>query len=174
MAAITATNQATALANSIIQKFDANRDGSLSSDEFASFLTQLVGSVGTQQTSTTSKTKALDLSTLFPTVVTPAAVRSRVGTMAGFDDLKLRDETHRSFKYEIGRILQYHPNTPEGLQEALPEILKLVPGAKIIGTHGDKIDFGDYNDTKSGHIGVIDVLVGAGEGGRAWAWQPVE
>jgi hypothetical protein len=93
--------------------------------------------------------------------------------MAGFDDTKLRDESHTSFKYQIGRILQYYPNTPEGLWQALPEIQKLVPGAKIIGTHGDKIDFGTYDDPKSGRIGVIDVLLAAAEGGRGWAWQPV-
>ena len=60
------------------------------------------------------------------------------------------------------------------MQQALAEIQAIVPEAKIVGTNGDKIDFGSYVDAKAGKIGVIDVLVGAAQGGRAWAWQPVE
>jgi len=191
MSAITPTNQVTTLANSILQNFDANHDGSLSSDEFTTFLSQLLGNVatppppagtgtgtgtgaGTGAGTGTASTTPAELSTLYSTVSDTAAPRTRVGNMVGFDDEKLRDQSHTSFKYQIGRILQYYPNTPEGLRQALPEIQKLVPNAKIIGTHGDKIDFGDYNDPKSGHIGVVDVLLAAGEGGRGWAWQPVE
>jgi hypothetical protein len=184
MTAIPATNQTNTLANSILQKFDGNHDGSLSSDEFATFLTQLVGSLQTQQSPTATAPRATDLSTLFPSVPAPAAAfpsvpapaaaRSRVGYMAGFDDRKLGDESHTTIKYQIGRILQYCPNTPEGLQQALPEIQKLAPGAKIVGTNGDKIDFGDFEHPKSGLVGVIDVLVGAAQGGRSWAWQPIE
>jgi len=174
MAAITATNQTTTLANTVIQRFDSNRNGSLSSDEFATFLTQLVSSLTTPQNPAATATRATDLSTLFPGKTTPPASRSRVGDMAGFDARKLGDETHDSFKYQVGRILQYYPNTVAGLKEALPEIQKLVPGATIIGTHGDRIDFGDFADPESGRIGIIDVLVGAAQGGRAWAWQPVE
>jgi hypothetical protein len=178
MAAITSTNQTTTLANTIIQRFDSNSDGSLSSDEFATFLTQLLGSMSTPQNPAATTPRAADLSTLFPTETTPPTTpptpRSRVGNMAGFDAQKLGDETHTSFKYQIGRILQYYPNTVGGLKDALPEIQKLVPGARIIGTNGDKIDFGNFEDPKSGRIGVIDVLVGAAEGGRAWAWQPIE
>ena len=174
MSAITPTTQINALANSIMQNFDANRDGSLSSDEFTTFLTQLIGNVGTPQIPTATTPASMDLSTLFPSASTSAEARTRVGTMTGFDDLKLRDESHNTFKYQIGRILQYFPNTPEGLRQALPEIQKLVPGAKIVGSKGDTIDFGDYDDPKAGRIGSVDVLLAAGEGGRGWAWQPIE
>ena len=88
--------------------------------------------------------------------------------------VKLDDTTSKSFKYQIGRILQYYPNTPAGLQDALPEIQALVPGAKITGSKGDRIDFGDYVDPKSGKIGVVDVILSAGTGGVAWTWQPEE
>ena len=94
--------------------------------------------------------------------------------MEGFDYFKLRDDTHTSFKYQIGRILQFYPNTPDGLQQALPEIQNLVPGATITGSKGDRIDFGDYVDPKSGKIGVVDVITCAGLGGRGWAWMPLE
>ena len=173
MAAITATNQTNVLVNSIIQRFDANGDGSLSANEFGAFLTQLVGSATTQDSAAT-RINVTNPSTLFATASAPVVERSRVGTMLGFDYNKLSDESHNTFKYQMGRILQHFPNTPEGLRQALPEIQNLVPGARITGTHGDKIDFGNYEDPRAGRIGVIDVLVGAADGGRGWAWQPVE
>jgi hypothetical protein len=74
----------------------------------------------------------------------------------------------------MGRILQGYANTPAGLREALPEIQQLVPGAKIVGSKGDKVDFGDYVDNRGTRIGVIDLIQAAGEGGKAWTWQPAE
>jgi hypothetical protein len=172
MSNVTAVSSMSDLASSIIKNFDANNDGALSKDEFASFLGQLLNNTSSQTSSSTNPV-ATGLTTLYPSA-TASAARVKSGTLAGFDETKLNDTGHTSFKYQIGRILQYYPSTPAGLQQALDEIRQLVPGAKIIGTNGDKIDFGDYNDAKSGKIGVVDVLVGAASGGRAWAWQPVE
>lgn len=176
MSTINTVNPMRELAGAIVQNFDANRDGSLSADEFTSFLSQLVGGTTGQQTQAAARQPATLLSAvLFPTetaATTPP--RARVGTMMGFDDVKLNNPSHATFKYQVGRILQFYPSTKEGLQAALPEIQKLVPGAKIVGTNGDKIDFGDYTDAEAGKIGMIDVLVGASTGGRGWAWQPVE
>jgi hypothetical protein len=94
--------------------------------------------------------------------------------MGGFDPAKLADTSHQTFKYEIGRILQHYPSTPSGLKEAMIEIQKLAPGAKIIGTNGDKIDFGGHIDNLAGRIGVVDVLQGAAAGGKCWQWVPIE
>ncbi len=173
MSNVTAVSSMSDLANSIIQNFDANNDGALSKDEFASFLGQLLNNAGTQTTTPTTSAVATGLTTLYPSA-TASAARVKAGSLAGFDDTKLNDTNHTSLKYQVGRILQYYPSTPDGLQQALTEIQDIVPGARIVGTHGDKIDFGDYTDARSGRIGVIDVLVGAASGGRAWAWQPVE
>jgi hypothetical protein len=175
MSNVTAVNSMSELASSIIKTFDANADGSLSKNEFASFLGQLLGSSAQSQApgSDAGGSVTPGLSTLFPSASATVA-RAKAGTLLGFDDNKLNNTGHTSFKYQVGRILQYYPSTPAGLQQALAEIQELVPGAKIIGTNGDKVDFGDYTDQKSGRIGVVDVLVGASSGGRAWAWQPVE
>lgn len=172
MSNVTAVSSMSDLANSIIKNFDANNDGALSKDEFGSFLGQLLNNAGSQTTAPTS-TVASGLATLYPSA-TAATERVKAGVLSGFDGSKLDNASHTTFKYQVGRILQYYPSTPEGLQQAMDEIRELVPGAKIIGTNGDKIDFGDYTDERSGKIGVVDVLVGAASGGRAWAWQPVE
>jgi hypothetical protein len=176
MSTINNVNPMRELAGAIVQNFDGNRDGSLSADEFTSFLSQLLGGTSAQQAPTAPRMPAGFSSILFPAAAVPSAapVRTRVGTMLGFDERKLGDASHTTFKYQIGRILQFFPSTKEGLQAALPEIQKLVPGAKIVGTNGDKLDFGDYTDAKSGKIGTVDVLVGAAQGGSGWAWQPIE
>jgi hypothetical protein len=176
MSTINSVNPMRELAGAIVQNFDGNRDGNLSADEFTSFLSQLLGGATSQQAQAGARQPVpLLQSVLFPTETAAATVpRARVGSMIGFDDTKLNNASHTTFKYQIGRILQYYPSTKEGLQAALPEIQKLVPGAKIVGTNGDKIDFGDFTDAKSGKIGMVDVLVGAATGGRGWAWQPVE
>ena len=129
----------------------------------AAGLTPTAGNPATAATTTGTTATTADTTT----------ARTRVGVMASFSDEKLADPTHTSFKYQIGRILQYYPNTPEGLKAALPEIQKLVPEAKIVGTNGDKLDFGSYVDRKSGKIGVVDVLHAAGRGGESWGWRPV-
>lgn len=163
-------------AAAITQKLDADRDGRISNSEFAGFLTQFLGALKTGPNSSqamTSSLSALTGGTSSLTGLTFATSRTKVGTLAGYDSTKLANENHRSAKYEIGRILQYYPNTPEGLKAALPEIQQLAPNARIVGSKGDKIDFGGYVDGRGEAIGVIDVLEAAGLGGRAWQWLPV-
>lgn len=165
------------LASAILKNFDKDGSGSLSADEFGSFLNQLMGSIKQTPASTGASPATRSVPTLFPSASAAAAAaapRARLGDMLGFDERKLANTEHVTFKYQVGRILQHYPSTPDGLRQALGEIQQLVPDATIIGTSGDKIDFGEYNDPKAGKIGVIDVLVGAASGGRGWAWQPVE
>jgi hypothetical protein len=164
----TASNPIQELAARITKKLDVDGDGNLSSVEFSNFLTQFIGALQNQPlgSSTSSATTALS------TVAGAAADRKAVGTMAGFDGAKLANMSHDTTKYTIGRILQYYPNTPAGLKDALPEIQQVVPGATLVGN--DKIDFGSYVDPRGIKIGVIDVLQSAGAGGKAWQWAPVE
>jgi hypothetical protein len=163
------------LASTILKNFDKDGNGSLSADEFGSFLNQLMGSIKQTPARAAASPATRSVPTLFPSASAAAAApRARLGDMLGFDENKLANTEHVTFKYQVGRILQHYPSTPDGLRQALGEIQQLAPNAKIIGTNGDKIDFGEYNDPKAGKIGVIDVLVGAASGGRGWAWQPVE
>lgn len=165
---IQSSNPIQDLATRITRKLDVDGDGNLSSVEFSGFLTQFLGALQNQPAGQSSGSGAAALGALAGV----AADRKAVGTMSGFDSTKLTS-THDSSKYRVGRILQYYPNTPAGLRDALPEIRQIVPEAKIIGTNGDKLDFGSYIDAKGFKLGVVDVLVAAGAGGTAWQWAPV-
>lgn len=104
---------------------------------------------------------------------TALSSRPNVGNLEGFDATKLANENHNSAKYICARIFQKYPNTPEGLRQALPEIQRHFPEARIVGSKGDKIDFGNSVCPKTGErLGTIDVIRAAGEGGKAWQWSP--
>ena len=136
----------------LVRRLDVDGDGALSPDEFIQIFSRFTeGADGTA----------------------PAGDQPRpgVGQFAGYDMQKMHDPGVQTFKYRIGRILQYYPNTPEGLEQALPEIQQIVPGARIVGSNGDKLDFGDYVDPEAGRIGVIDVIWAAARGGQGRAWQ---
>jgi hypothetical protein len=167
---VQSTNPIQDLASRITKKLDVDGDGNLSSIEFSSFLTQFLGALQTQPQNG-SATSALNQ--VLNGNATASADRKAVGTMAGFDPIKMANASHDSTKYRIGRILQYYPNTPAGLRDALPEIQQIIPGVKIAGSNGDKLDFGSYVDPKGYKIGIIDVLQAAGAGGTAWQWAPV-
>jgi hypothetical protein len=143
------------LAAQITQRFDTNRDGKISTQEFTDFLTALLTATNPSPTFATPAMAAA--------VSTPPANRIAVGTMAGFDPNKLANLSHDTFKYKLGRILQYYPNTPDGLQQAMPEIQQAFPDAKLVSK--DKVDFGA--------LGVIDLIQSAGAGGVAWQFLPV-
>jgi hypothetical protein len=148
------------LAARLTARFDTNGDGKLSSEEFSGLLTGLLG-------------KGPAGGTIKSALGTPAETRTPVDSMPGFDASKLADTNHQTVKYEVARVLQFYPHTPAGLQAALPELQGLFPGLTITGSKGDKLDFGDY--TRNGErIGVVDVIQGAGDGGRAWSWNPIE
>jgi hypothetical protein len=163
------------LAATITRQLDADKDGKLSVGEFEGFLTQFLGSLQSGTGSSGVSTQPLaSLAATATNAATAAATttRAKVGTMGGFDATKMANTEHKSAKYEVGRILQYYPNTPDGLRQALPEIQAIAPNAKIVGTKGDKIDFGGWVDGKGYAIGVVDVLQAAGIGGKAWQWIP--
>ncbi len=166
---IQATTVIQDLAKTITSRYDADGDGRLSSDEFSGFLSSFLGSL--QNNPLTSSNSALS-STNATTATAAAADRPKVGTMAGFDAAKLANTLHTSPKYQIGRVLQYYPNTPAGLKSALPELQQLVPGLAITGSKGDKLDFGSYISPEGIQVGVIDVIQSAGAGGTAWQWAP--
>jgi hypothetical protein len=152
----------------LTKRYDTNGDSKLSKDEFGSFLNDFLNGAGGRTNSTFAGGAAAN------TTSTTNTSSAAVGRMEGFDGAKLANTSHDTMKYQIGRILQKFPNTPQGLQNALPEIQALVPGARITGSGGDKLDFGSFIDAERNRLGVVDVLRGAHAGGLAWQWQPVE
>lgn len=154
----TTSNPLSELVSRLTRKYDANGDSQLSNAEFGKFLNDFLTDASTNSTfasGTAARTSGAGLS---------------LGTMEGFDATKLANTSHNTIKYQVGRVLQQYPNTPQGLQDALPAIQQIVPGAKIVGTNGDKIDFGGFIDAKGDRINIVDVLRGGALGGQAWQW----
>ena len=103
-----------------------------------------------------------------PSSVTNAINQVSVGSRsqyapAGWDQTKWANPSHTTPKYVVGRILSGYPDTPEGLQAAMPQIQQAFPGATMAGRDSINIP----------GIGIVDVGVGFAQGGgQGWAWQP--
>jgi hypothetical protein len=92
------------------------------------------------------------------------------GRLEGFDADKLASG-HDSPKYQVARVLQKYPSTPEGLRQALGEINALGLGtASIGGSKGDKLTFSGQTDPRFNGVTTFDVIRSAGTGGEAWQW----
>jgi hypothetical protein len=151
------TTSVSPLIEQIARRVDANGDGSISTSEFSSFLTNLLQSIsqaaqGTASTSTTSSFTSSTGSSTDPLPPCPP----------GWDSQKWVDPTHTTPKYVVGRILAKYPPTPAGLQAAMPEIQNAMPGTTL-----------DGDDTLNiPNVGYIDVGVAFGAGGGVgWDWQ---
>jgi hypothetical protein len=98
------------------------------------------------------------------------------GTLEGFGgmmaDGRSKLDASDSPKYQVARILQNYPSTPEGLRQALPELQKLGLGDVAIGgSKGDKLTFSDQTDPRFNGVTTFDVIRAAGNGGEAWQWD---
>jgi hypothetical protein len=142
------------LVSKVLARYDTDKNGTLSTQEFGAFLGGLLEGRGLAA-------KASD-----PGETGKGAFRSR---LAGFDFAKLDDPSLRgamTSKYRAARIFQDYPPQPESLP-AVIERLK-AEGINAVQTDFDKIDFGDG-------FGPIDVIQGAYTGGGvAWQWLPRE
>jgi hypothetical protein len=98
------------------------------------------------------------------------------GKLEGFGgmtaDGRSKLEASDSPKYQVARVLQNYPSTPEGLRQALPELQKLGLGdVSIGGSKGDKLTFSGQTDPRFNGVTTFDVIRAAGNGGEAWVWQ---
>jgi hypothetical protein len=148
----------TQLVEQLAKRADANKDGQVSTSEFAQFLVGLLqpaanatGS-GSTQPAPIADTPA----------TTPSATKAPLPPCpGGWDAAKWNNPEHTTPKYVIGRILSYYPPTPDGLTSAMPEIQKAYPGTTRVGD--DKIDIPD--------VGLVDVgLSFSIGGGVGWWW----
>jgi len=137
----------------VVDKFDTDKDGKLSADEFGSFLGGLLqhGNLG-------SATAMQD---------TPKATGQYRMMLAGFDHNKLDNPSIQgagTIKYQAARIFQNYSPQPESLPAVIADLKAQGINATQIGI--DKIDFNDG-------YGPIDVIQGAYPGGGvAWQWLP--
>jgi hypothetical protein len=157
------------LAQQLFKSVDANNDGKLNSDEFQSFLENLVGAMsnrtgglGTAAAATGKRLASADDTE----TTTPAASPRVYQGMLGFDYVKLNTPSHTTAKYVFARATQDidfafdRPSRSANLQK-IADYAKDhgYPDAKVTGD--DTMDFGDG-------YGNIDVLTGDGQ----WWWGP--
>jgi hypothetical protein len=145
----------------IAKRVDADNDGSISTTEFAKFLTDLIGAV-----SQNASTKSLSGLASASGLASPLSIEDTPlpPCPAGWDGAKWTNPNHTTPKYVVGRILWRYPPSPESLAEALPAVQARYPGTTQVGQ--DKLQIPEW--------GLIDVGVDFGPGhGQSWAWQVV-
>lgn len=92
-----------------------------------------------------------------------AAGGGNMGYLEGFEKDKFDDPNKHDTKYDFAHLVGGLPPTPATLDAQWDAIVKQFPNAKRTGT--GSIDFGDGG-------GSIDVIRAAGEGGKAWHFEP--
>jgi hypothetical protein len=148
----TGTDAISQMITRVVDRFDTDKDGKLSADEFGKFLGGLLqnGNLGAAATPDPSK----------------ATGQYRM-MLAGFDHNKLDNPSMQgagTIKYQAARIFQNYAPMPESLPAVIADLKAQGVNATQIGI--DKIDFNDG-------YGPIDVIQGAYPGGGvAWQWLP--
>ncbi len=156
------------LASALVSRFDLNKDGQLTTEEFTQFLSTMLGSTGlstrASTTDSTGSTTGSAGSTGFHGTVRPV--------MAGFDAGKLADVTHTTMKYKFGRVAQrYSLESVNDKASAGALLTSMKPdldaaGLDVLAVDGDSIKVKD----DAGQEAWIDVIRGSKSGAPAWQW----
>jgi hypothetical protein len=150
-----ATDPMSQLVAKVMAKYDVDKDGTLTAQEFGGFLNGLLNG---------GSSSAAALQAAPAASVTAGAYRSM---LAGFDFTKLENPNMpggNTSKYKAARVFQDYPPRPESIPAVIDRLRAEGVNAVQIGL--DKIDFGDG-------YGPIDVIQGAYPGGGvAWQWLP--
>jgi hypothetical protein len=160
MSTINSTTSVQDLAKSLMQTFDTNSDGKLTTDEFGAFLTKLLSGVNTATSA----------------AATSASATSTIGTSSikfeGFDFSVTKDPL-KSAKYSFANAAKAAGTMPTSKAEAeawFNQNIKAkmeADGHRINWVKGDKIQVSDANGTF-----IVDYVRGADSGSPALAWQP--
>lgn len=166
--ALQSTNPIEQLARSLVDRFDANRDGQLTTEEFTSFLTSFVDSARSAATA--------------PGIVNGAPAHGlRKGlvdnggpaALEGFNHDKLKDPTHLTPKYRFARVAQQYSLdgvTSKAAAERLLTSMKAdleAAGLDVVAIRNDKMKL----RLDDGREAWIDVMRAVGSGqAKAWQW----
>jgi hypothetical protein len=146
------------IARSLVDRFDANKDGQLTTEEFTSFLSNFLTSA-TGFAAATLPGNGLKLGTVRP-------------SLEGFDGGKLADTGHLTAKYKFARVAQQYSLEDVSTKDAAQSLLNTMKsdltaaGLDVLEVSKDKIKIKD----DAGQEAWIDVIRAAGSG-RAAAWQ---
>jgi hypothetical protein len=155
---------------------DANRDGQVSQDEFATFLTNLLRSLNTLPTNSQAAPANNTLPAARPTVLSslsalPLASESNRPHMSGYSQTKLADATHDTPKYLFGRLAQnIDLSSVVDKESAEALLLRMRPeleaaGLEILNVERDRIQIMEGEEPV-----WIDVIRGAESGSPAFQW----
>lgn len=169
ISSVSSTNPLDQLARSLVDRFDANKDGQLTTDEFTSFLSNFLNSTATATPA--SSTPGIS------TAPVPFAKVTTKQPLEGFSASKLADLSHNSLKYRFGRVAQNYSLasvTDKTSAEAVLNSMKddlAAANVEVLAVKGDKLQLKD----DSGKAIWLDVIRGAGAGGGAgWQWLGVK
>ena len=132
--------------NTIRRQFDTNKDGQFTMDEFAGFLSALLGPTGASRTSAVASVSAKASSRLLGAGGSEA-FRDR---MLGFDFSRM-ESARGSLKYDAAALMQgIDPSSPGAMQAIFEQLNQLHPGAYSLDDHNDLM----LDGTADGYIGV--------------------
>lgn len=153
------------IARSLVDRFDVNKDGLLTTEEFTSFLSNFL------TTAAAPAGKAIGAA-----AYTPPGSGLKFGTvrpaLEGFDDRKLNDPGHLTAKYKFARVAQQYSLEGVNSREAAQSLLNTMKsdltaaGLEVLEVRNDKIKIKD----DAGRDAWIDVIRSASSG-RAGGWQ---
>jgi hypothetical protein len=160
MSTITPTASVQDLAKSLMQTFDSNSDGKLTTDEFGAFLTKLLSGVTTASATTASATSA-----------TTATTGTGSVKFEGFDFSVVKDPL-KSAKYSFAAAAKAAGSMPTSKADAEAwfntniKAKMEADGHRINWVKGDTFQF-----TDAGGTFVVDYVRGAASSDPALAWQ---
>ncbi len=170
ISSVSSTNPLDQLAKSLVDRFDANGDGQLTTQEFTSFLTNFLNSVAPGATVNAASANATATQPLH-------SLSGSAPKMSGFSATKLADTSHDTLKYRFGRVAQQYSLdsvTDKASAAALLNSMKSdleAAGVQVLEIKKDKIK----TIGNSGNEVWVDVIKAAGSGrGTAWQWMDAD
>jgi EF hand len=159
------------LARTLMQTFDTNNDGQLTSDEFGTFLTKLLSGVSTAASTTATGSASSVLAGINTTAFKLGSQSNGTAKFEGFN-FESTNDLRLSAKYAFAAAAQKAPSMPYTKTEAenwfntyiKPTMEAL--GHRINWVKGDKFQFTDSVGTF-----VVDFVRGADGPDPALAWQ---
>jgi len=153
--------------NTIRREFDTNKDGQFTMDEFAGFLSALLGPTGASGASTVARGSA-KASSGSPGAGASEAFRGR---MLGFDFSRM-ESARGSLKYDAAALMQgIDPNSPGAMQAIFEQLNALHPGAYSLDEQNNLM----LDGTADGYIGVRPVNRNENwdnaPSGYVWQWM---
>ena len=164
MSAINGLNGIELLTQQLMTRFDTNKDGKLTTDEFTSALRSML-----EAQPTASTTAASTGATVAPASAVPASSIRRTDHMVGFEPSKI--PARQSVKYQFARAAtQFDIESVKDKPSADALLTSMRPafereGLKVLAVKGDRLQV-----EIEGQATWVDVIRGSSSGTPAFQW----